>query len=59
MAQSIAQTIRTLNVRVTFNSPSCCGAAKPELKAAADRVIGRNTDDGLARFLEELTKVPA
>jgi Cof subfamily protein (haloacid dehalogenase superfamily) len=30
------------------------GNARPELKAAADRVIGKNTDDGLAQFLEEL-----
>jgi Cof subfamily protein (haloacid dehalogenase superfamily) len=30
------------------------GNARPELKEVADRVIGRNTEDGLAEFLEEL-----
>ena len=30
------------------------GNAKPEVQAAADRVIGSNRDDGLAEFLEEL-----
>jgi HAD superfamily hydrolase (TIGR01484 family) len=30
------------------------GNARPELVAVADRVIGHNRDDGLARFLEEL-----
>ena len=30
------------------------GNARPEVKAAAKRVIGRNDEDGLARFLEEL-----
>ncbi len=30
------------------------GNARAEVKAAAKRVIGRNDDDGLARFLEEL-----
>jgi Cof subfamily protein (haloacid dehalogenase superfamily) len=30
------------------------GNARPELKAAANRVIGKNTEDGLAQFLEEL-----
>lgn len=39
------------------------GNARPEIKAVAQRVIGRNDDDGLAEFLEELvaqhTVVPA
>lgn len=39
------------------------GNAKPQAKAAAQRVIGRNDEDGLAVFLEELiaqhTVVPA
>lgn len=30
------------------------GNARPELKEVADRVIGKNTEDGLAQFLEEL-----
>jgi Cof subfamily protein (haloacid dehalogenase superfamily) len=30
------------------------GNARPEIKAAARRVIGRNDEDGLAEFLEEL-----
>jgi Cof subfamily protein (haloacid dehalogenase superfamily) len=30
------------------------GNARPEVRAAAKRVIGRNDEDGLARFLEEL-----
>ena len=30
------------------------GNARPELKAAARRIIGPNSEDGLARFLEEL-----
>jgi Cof subfamily protein (haloacid dehalogenase superfamily) len=30
------------------------GNARPEVKSAARRVIGRNDEDGLARFLEEL-----
>jgi 5-amino-6-(5-phospho-D-ribitylamino)uracil phosphatase len=30
------------------------GNAKPDVRAAADRVIGSNIDDGLAEFLEEL-----
>lgn len=30
------------------------GNARAELKAAADRVIGKNTEDGLAEFLEAL-----
>jgi Cof subfamily protein (haloacid dehalogenase superfamily) len=30
------------------------GNARPEVQAAAKRVIGRNDEDGLARFLEEL-----
>ena len=30
------------------------GNARPEVKAVADRVIGSNREDGLARFLEEL-----
>jgi hydroxymethylpyrimidine pyrophosphatase-like HAD family hydrolase len=30
------------------------GNARPALKAVADRVIGANTEDGLAAFLEEL-----
>jgi Cof subfamily protein (haloacid dehalogenase superfamily) len=30
------------------------GNARPEVQAAAKRVIGRNDQDGLARFLEEL-----
>ena len=32
------------------------GNAKPEVQAAADRVIGSNRDDGLAEFLEELVE---
>jgi len=32
------------------------GNAKPEVQAAADRVIGSNLDDGLAQFLEELVE---
>ena len=39
------------------------GNAKPEVKAVAQRTIGRNDEDGLATFLEELvaqhTVVPA
>ncbi len=30
------------------------GNARPQVRAAAKRVIGRNDEDGLARFLEEL-----
>jgi len=30
------------------------GNARPEVQAAAKRVIGHNADDGLAAFLEEL-----
>jgi hypothetical protein len=30
------------------------GNARPELKAVARRIIGPNSEDGLARFLEEL-----
>jgi 5-amino-6-(5-phospho-D-ribitylamino)uracil phosphatase len=32
------------------------GNARPELKAVAKRVIGRNRDEGLAAFLEELVE---
>ncbi len=32
------------------------GNAKPEVQAAADRVIGSNLEDGLAEFLEELVE---
>lgn len=32
------------------------GNAKPEVKAAAGRVIGKNSEDGLAAFLEELVE---
>ena len=35
------------------------GNAREEVKAAADRVIGDNADDGLAEFLEELVSTHA
>ncbi|HEX4123702.1 MAG TPA: HAD family hydrolase [Tepidisphaeraceae bacterium] len=35
------------------------GNAREEVKAAADRVIGLNADDGLAKFLEELVSTHA
>lgn len=35
------------------------GNARPETIAVADRVIGKNTDDGLAAFLEELVATHA
>jgi len=35
------------------------GNAKPEIVAVAKRVIGRNDQDGLAEFLEELVATHA
>lgn len=33
------------------------GNARPEVQAVADRVIGKNVDDGLAQFLDELATI--
>ena len=35
------------------------GNARPEVKAAADRVIGPHAEDGLAAFLDELSDAAA
>lgn len=35
------------------------GNARPEVREAADRVIGANADEGLAVFLDELVNAQA